>query len=83
MMLLGFLGLGVISVIRNAGFQSFNLGGVHNMANPYWLSPVAKDFINDSIYWRNRADARPRKRVSDDAARKRLSALVTEFVRID
>jgi hypothetical protein len=45
---------------------------------------VAKDFINDPTYWRNRADETRElaKRVSDDAARKRVSALATEFARI-
>jgi hypothetical protein len=45
---------------------------------------VAKDFINDPIYWRNRADETRElaKRVIDDAARKRLSDLATEFERI-
>jgi hypothetical protein len=43
---------------------------------------MLKDFVNDPIYWRNRADETRElaKRVSDDAARKRLSALATEFV---
>jgi hypothetical protein len=45
---------------------------------------VAKDFINDPTYWRNRADETRElaKRVIDDAARKRLSDLATEFERI-
>jgi hypothetical protein len=45
---------------------------------------VAKDFINDPNYWRNRANETRElaKRVDDDAARKRLSALATEFARI-
>jgi hypothetical protein len=45
---------------------------------------MLKDFVNDPIYWRNRADETRElaKRVSDDAARKRLSALATEFARI-
>jgi hypothetical protein len=45
---------------------------------------VAKDFINDPNYWRNRANETRElaKRVGDDAARKRLSALATEFARI-
>jgi hypothetical protein len=45
---------------------------------------MAKDFINDPAHWRNRVDETRKlaKRVSDDAARKRLSALATEYVRI-
>jgi hypothetical protein len=45
---------------------------------------MARDFINDPIYWRTRADETRElaKRVSDDAARKRLSGLATEFARI-
>jgi hypothetical protein len=45
---------------------------------------VARDFINDPIYWRNRADEARElaNRVIDNAARKRLSALATKFARI-
>jgi hypothetical protein len=45
---------------------------------------VANDFINDPTYWRSRADETRElaKRVIDDSARKRLSALATEFARI-
>jgi hypothetical protein len=45
---------------------------------------MLKDFINDPVHWRNRADETRElaKRVIDDAARKRLFAMATEFDRI-
>ena len=43
-----------------------------------------KDFINDPNYWHKRAEETRElaNRVSDNAARKRLSELATEFKRI-
>jgi hypothetical protein len=45
---------------------------------------MLKDFINDSDHWHRRAqEARElAKRVSDDAARRRLSTIATELDRI-
>jgi hypothetical protein len=45
---------------------------------------MLKDFINDPSYWHKRAEETRElaKRVSDDTARKRLSAMATEFARI-
>jgi hypothetical protein len=45
---------------------------------------MLKDFINDPDYWHTRAEETRElaKRVIDDAARKRLSGMATEFDRI-
>ena len=45
---------------------------------------MPKDFINDPNYWHKRAEETRElaNRVSDNAARKRLSELATEFKRI-
>jgi hypothetical protein len=45
---------------------------------------MLEDFINDPSHWRKRAEETRElaKRVADDAARKRLSELATEFDRI-
>ena len=45
---------------------------------------MPKDFINDPNHWHKRAEETRElaKRVSDKAARKRLSELATEFERI-
>jgi hypothetical protein len=45
---------------------------------------MPKDFVNDPNYWHRRAEETRElaKRVIDDAARKRLSEMATEFDRI-
>jgi hypothetical protein len=45
---------------------------------------MPKEFINDPNYWHKRAEETRElaNRVSDNAARKRLSELATEFKRI-
>jgi len=45
---------------------------------------MPKDFINDPNHWHKRAEETRElaNRVSDNAARKRLSELATEFKRI-